>query len=242
MGAEQRKKQICQKVGDEALNILKKSGIDVDKAINQILLEQQEQQNKNREELSKGLLENALTSELVYKSKDPRDDYAKEHLRRLSAIGFNQAKAEKIYEIEKIILSVDPENNKVPFRERHWVGRYFIFPESTPETMPEKEFMTLSELLIITDDANSAFFRDHKFIEGKAWDALCMAAITAKYTKGIYAIHFEERTEKLGWSREQTRAYTRNEFLLTERLKWNMHQNPAWTPQTCDLGLYKKNS
>jgi len=112
--------------------------------------------------------------------------------------------------------------------------------DSTLENMPKVSEMTLSELILISDDANSAFYRDHHVLTVNAWQAVCIAVCCAQYTEARYAYAFNARTEKLGLSIAQSRAYARNECLLTERLKWSHHENPAWTSVTTDLNQFQE--
>ena len=179
-----------------------------------------------------------MTSELAYKSASPEDLCGQEFTRRLRGIGLTDKQVSSLYQTEQLILSVDGKLGED--RKQPWVRRYFIMPDSTPETMSEKGLLTLSELISITDDANSAFWRDHHVLSEQAWAALCIAACCAQYTEARYALGFNERTEKFGWSKAQSGAYTKNECLLTERLKWGNHDNPAWTPETCDLKQYQR--
>ena len=55
-----------------------------------------------------------------------------------------------------------------------------------------------------------------------------------------YALAFKERVKNMGWSEEQDRAYTRNECMITERLKWGTDDKPAWTEETTNLESYKR--
>ena len=71
--------------------------------------------------------------------------------------------------------------------------------------------------------------------------AVCKAAAQAYSFGGAqYGLAFNDRTEKLGWSKEQNGAYTRNECLLTERLKWGHHEKPAWTTESTNLEQFKR--
>ena len=235
---EARKNFIYEQVGEEALKILKDSGLDIDAGVTKILREQEEQGVKLEMQAKFGTVEDMMSSELVYKSGSLDDVFGKEYARRLDLIGLEEKQIRGSYQIERLILSVDGKLSED--REQPWVRRYFIMPDSTSETMPEKGFLTLSELILITDDANSAFWRDHHVLSEKAWDALCIAACCAQYTEARYAHGFNERTEKLGWSKEQGGTYAKNECLLTERLKWDMHENPSWTEESTDLAQFKR--
>lgn len=234
---EERKRIIFEQVGGQGLSILGDMGINLDSAVDKILRKQAKEQKRLKAQAESEAINNTVTSELVYKSSLPEDIYGQEFTRRLKGIGLTDEQATSAYQIEQLILSVDGKLSED--RTQPWVRRYFIRPFSSPETMPEKGLLTLSELILITDDANSAFWRDHHVLPKKAWAALCIAACCAQYTEARYAHEFYERTEKCGWSKAQSDVYTKNECLLTERLKWGHHNNPAWTPETCDLKQYQ---
>ena len=233
---ERRKQIIKGHVGPESLKILSDAGINVDGAMDSIIGGQLKQEAELKIQAACPSVDNTMTSELVYLSAKPEDVYGLEHARRLRLIGFPDEQINGLYQSEKTILSAKADEK----RKAPWVQRYFITPDLTPNTMLQPGEMTLSELLLITDDANSAFFRDHGWLPKKAWEALCIAACCAQDTEARYAIAFNERTEKMGWSKPQSGAYTKNECLLTERLKWGMHQDPAWSKETTDLRKYQK--
>ncbi|MBU3912516.1 MAG: hypothetical protein KKE50_00325 [Nanoarchaeota archaeon] len=234
---EQRRQFIYGHVGKEALNLLRESGLDIDNAVTNILEEQEQQRDKLEAQAEFGTVEDIMTSELVYRSNSPEDVFGREYSRRLHLIGLEDNQIKGLHQVESLVLSTE---SMAEHRKQPWVRRYFITPDSTPENIPEVGDMTLSELILITDDANSAFWRDHPVLPEKAWQALCVAACCAQHTKARYAHAFNARTEKLGLSKAQSRAYTRNECLLTERLKWGNHENSAWTPETTDLKQYQR--
>lgn len=234
---EQRRQFIYGQVGEEALNLLRESGLDIDNAVTNILREQEQKRDKLEVQAEFGTVEDIMTSELVYRSNSPDDVFGREYSRRLHLIGLDDNQIKSLHQVESLILSTGSMSEH---RKQPWVRRYFIMPDSTPESMPKVGEMTLSELILITDDANSAFWRDHHVLPEKAWQALCVAACCAQYTEARYAYGFNARTEKLEWSKAQSGAYTKNECLLTERLKWGNHEDPAWTPETTDLKKYQR--
>ncbi|MEK6926739.1 MAG: hypothetical protein AABW50_05685 [Nanoarchaeota archaeon] len=233
---EERKKFILDQVGEEGLSVLRENGIDVDSAVRKILRRQIMQKKNLERQAESGDISNMMASELVYRSILPDDMYGQEFTRRLSGVNLTDKQISSLYEIEQLILSVDGKLRED--RKQPWVRRYFIMHDSTPESIPAKSLLTLSELIMITDDANAAFSRDHHVLPEPAWSALCIAACCADYTEARFAHEFNRRTEKFGWSNKQSRAYTKNECLLTERLKWGNHNEPAWTPETCNLNQY----
>jgi len=229
---EAGRKFVYEQIGEDALQILRESGLDIDAAVTNIIKEQEEQRERLETQAEFGTIEDIITSELVYRSNSPEDVFGREYSRRLNLIGLDENQIRGLYQVESLVLSTD---SMAEHRKKPWVRRYFIMSDSTPENMPKVGEMTLSELILITDDANSAFWRDHHVLPEKAWQALCIAACCAQYTEAKYAHAFNARTEKLEMSKAQSGAYTKNECLLTERLKWGSHENPAWTPETTDI-------
>lgn len=233
---ERRKNEIFEKMGPEAIQILKNSGIDVNSAVTDILKEQKRKQQNLEVQAEFATINDIMTSELVYRSKSIEDVFGKEYSRRLNLIELKEEQVKSLYQIESLIVSTSELKEQ---RKQPWVRRYFIGADLTPEKLPSAKMMTLSELILIEDDANSAFWRDHEWLPEKALKAVCIASSCAEYCQAMYAIEFEERTKKLGLSIPQANAYVRNECLLTERLKWGMHKNPAWSKETADLRHYQ---
>ena len=232
---EERKKFIYERLGEKGLEILRKAGIDIDAGVIAILEEQKEESERLSLAAGTPTLRDYMTSELVHRSLIPDEVLGKEYARRLRLIGLSDEQIQSLYYQESLISATGSLREQ---KEQPWVRRYFIFPSSTPETMPKPEELTLSELILITDDATSAYFRDHHIASGEAWQAICIAAGIVEHTEARYAKAFKERVKGLGWSEAQDLAYTRNECLLTERLKWGMHGDQAWTEETTDLKKY----
>ena len=228
---EDRQKWIYEQLGEEALRILKESGIDIDTGVTSILEEQERESDIRQAGASVPTLENTLTSELPYLSLTIRDPFGQEYERRLKLIGLSQEQIEAAYQTEQFIS----RNGKLQGRDERWAIRYFIRPDSTPETLPDPEHMTLSEIICITDDANSAIVRDHHALSQEAFQAACIASCNRAYSGERYGQSYLARTEKMGWTEAQRNAYSKNEFMMTARIKWNYHDDPAWTKETTKL-------
>jgi hypothetical protein len=230
MDIEQRKQSVLNQLGPEAANVLEEHGVDAEAAITRVLQKQQEKEEEIRPQLAE--INSIMTSELVYLSNDIEDELGKEYTRRLSLIGFSEEQIKSLYQEESLIAASEGLSEQ---RKQPWVQRRYFTTASTLDNIPKIEEMTLSELNMITDDANSAITKDHHVLEGEAWQAVCTAACGRFYTEAKYAYAFKDRIEKLEWSEAQARAYTKNEMLLTERLKWQYHDRPAWTEESTDL-------
>jgi|TARA_B100001971_G_C18058900_1_gene466838 hypothetical protein len=237
---EQRRKFLYDQVGEDAFQVLRDSGLDVDAAVTNILQQQEEQTDMLETQAEFGTIDDIMTSELVYRSNRLDDVYGKEYTRRLNLMGLNGDKINGLYEQENLILSCDLGIFQL-HRGQPWVRRYFFVEGVKEDDLPEFGQMTLSELILITDDAGSAFSRDHEVLSAETFNAVCKAAPQAhSYGGAQYAFAFKDRAQKLGCSPEQEDAYAKNECLLTERLKWGYHENPAWTSETTDLEQFKR--
>lgn len=237
---QSRKNFIYEQVGDDALRILRDSGLDVDMAVENILNQQEEKRERLETQAEFGTIDDIMTSELVYRSNRLKDIYGKEYFRRLNLIGLSEDQIKKLYEQENLILSCDIERFQ-SHREQPWVRRYFFIDRITEKDLPKFGQMTLSELILITDDASSAYIRDHHALSSETWSAVCKAAVQSHSFGGAqYAFAFKDRVKKLGWTEEQDGAYIKNECLLTERLKWGYHEKSSWNPETTNLKQFKR--
>jgi hypothetical protein len=229
MGEVEKRIQFIKKqVGEDGLRILEEEGIRVDDALNSIIADQVKQGLILRAEVIIPNVKNMMTSELAYFSNNLGDDYGLEYVRRLKLMGFTDEMIAKSYSLEKETISLKEDLA----RKNPWVQRYFISCDSTPENIPKIEELTLSELILITDDANSAFSRDHHYLPNPAWNAVCITACCVGYTEARYVNEAHKRAKTIGWTEKQISAFTKNECMLTARLKWGYDDKPAWTEET----------
>ncbi len=237
MDAEAHKQFVLNQLGPAAVRILEGHGIDVDSALTRILTGKARQEAVRDAALAVPQVQNAMTSELAYLSQSLDDSFGKEFFRRLSLIGLSVESINSLYHQEKIMSALGMAQE----RGQPWVKRYFFIDGITEKQLPKQEELTLSELILITDDATSAYVRDHHQLSTETWAAVFNAAVqTAESGGAKYAYALRDRVTKLGWSREQEGAFVKNESLLTERLKWGYHERPAWTAETTKLDLYKR--
>jgi len=232
---EQRKKFIKTRVGEESLEILKESGIDVDTVLEKVIGEQLKDEALLKVQAVCPSTNNTMTSELMYLTKNADDIFFSELTRRLTLIGLSAEKIQQFCEMEKNILK-----NECEERKHLWVQRYFLKSSSTPENLPSHENLTLSELLAVSDDANAAIWKDHEWLPEEAWKAVIIAACCTDYCERRYHKAFSERTTAMGWSKAQQNAYTKNECILLAKLKWGYRDNPSWTEATTNLKDYDR--
>jgi len=217
---------------EEAKEILRKEGVDVDGVLAKLRKEKQKEQDKMELEAEFPGLGDIMTAELAYKADNLQDVYGREYKRRLNAIGLDEEKVKQAYELEKLILDTDRLAEE---REKPWVRRQFLKIGTKPKDLPKEGQLTLTELIVITDEANALYWQAHEMLTDDEFKAVWIAGTNGK---ARYANAFTERAKKLGWTDQQAGAYIKNECLLTGRLRWGMHKDPAWTPETCDMKQY----
>jgi len=231
---ERRKRFIKDQVGDDTLDALREQGLDVEAGLNAVIGAQVEEEGQRALEREIPITSNMMISELVYNSKSMDDMYGREFAERLRRIELDDDSIRGLYQEESSIISRGRDKFG---REQPWTGRYFFMQGTKIEDLPEPDDLTLSELILITDDASSAHARDHHWLSPETWAAVCVAAVQ---TNPTYAYAMKDRVAQLGWSRPQEDALVTNESLLTERLKWGHHKNPAWTTETTNMDQYKQ--
>lgn len=235
---EARKRSIRERLGKEAEDALRELGINLDDALTRVLGKQMQEEEARALERSIPITSNMMTSELVYCSASPEDLFGRAYVARLKSIDFDDAQIKVFYQGDVSILARGRDKFG---RAEPWAGRYFFRQGTKKEDLPSSDELTLSELVLITDDATAAFTRDHHWLSPETWNAVCEAALQMAESGGTkYTFALRARVQALGWSREQEDAYTRNESMLTERLKWGYHDRPAWTQETTRLELYKR--
>ncbi|MBR9703902.1 hypothetical protein GOV12_00695, partial [Candidatus Pacearchaeota archaeon] len=231
-------KQVEEQVGKQVMDILRDEGLDMDVGIKRILKQEKDEQDLRELKTAIPTTKNTMTSELVYLSQSGQEQFKSEYFRRLQLIGLSEEKISSLYDTEQRILSRD---NRIlqPERKKPWLQRYFLFPDvSTPDNLPKPDDLTLSELILITDDANAAIVRDLRRFNGKSWEALEIASSDQHGSKGNYINAFMNRVQDIRWSNPQSTAFCLNEYGLLSRYKWGHHENDLWTKESTNLDQF----
>jgi len=235
---EERIAFIKEQLGDRALEMLKDYGTDINAVIAKVAAQDERMREGLQLQADAATLADIMTSELVYRSGSPRDVYGREFTRRLKAIDLSDMQIASMYQMQSLILSIDglEEDRAIP-----WVRRKY-FESENPELfkLPEEWRLTLSESIAITDEATYYHSMSRSLpveiriaISNEAMQGASMGG--AKIARALY-----DQLIKLEWSPAQGNALVRNESLLLERLKWGDHNEPAWTPETCNLSQYER--
>jgi len=78
----------------------------------------------------------------------------------------------------------------------------------------------------LTDDANSAYIRDHDWLPYGAWKLVCEHAFNVGICKAAY--ENRNRMKAIGLTQEQENIFVKNECQIAKRLRWKYSEEPAW--------------
>lgn len=232
---EERVKRVKKQVGDDCLKILEQEGINTDAAIERVLSEQILKENALQERREGGPIDgnvalDCLTSELIFLMNE-NDDFEKELKRRFDLLGLSKKQSADLIKKEKQILTTLERPRK------RWAGHYFLIEGVKKEDLPSPQELTLSELILIVDDANAAWVRDHEWLCEETFAAVSYV-IGNKKEGSPYHNEFLSRLKTLDFTEDQAGppnqvgSFIRNECMILERLKWGHHSNPAWQKST----------
>lgn len=230
---QERIKRVKDSVGDETVEVLKEQGLNVDEALKDIVTEQvkkeEHQEQEKRALIIEGLpLADCMTSELVILYQQTNDSaYQEELQRRFDLLGLTEEQQGHFIESERERVRDRPFPSLYPGGlARH----YFLMDGVGIEDLPAPEQCLASELIVLTDDAQAAWVRDHHWLKEKTMNAV--AKIIGRDGEPIYYREQERRMKEWGWTRPQEASFTKNECLLTARIKWRYHNDPAWQAET----------
>jgi hypothetical protein len=179
-----------------------------------------------------------LTSELVYHSKSLNDLCAQEYERRLRQIDIPDELIKDIYQLEKTSLELKtPSDFK---RDQPWAQKRFCPEDVHFDETPHPNYLTLSELVSITDELYSDSLMKDTGPLRTLWQGLCYAENPSGEKRPnleCYSQTFNERIERLGLSDAQARAYAVNELLVIGK-SGDFQHNPVWEDRTTNLEKY----
>src|SRR3989344_413447 len=189
----------------------------------------QEQLRKSKN-ISRIKLGNYLTSELVYKGDKGNDRYSQEFLRRLKVIGVSESKREDVYyeELDKITCCNPFQEHSKDFsdlefdvkkdrRNRQWVKRRLYDP-AHPLQLPDIQQLTLSELILITEEADWMIDTEKKIDDPQLETFLRLASSKENY-EAQYLDEFHRQLKHLGIGKEKRKVFLENEQLIIKKYK-----------------------
>lgn len=171
-------------------------------------------------------LKDCMTSELLFQAgictnEAEKATYLSEYERRLKFMGLTDEVIQKFREADQAAI-----NNGCYIKANELLStKPFIEPSMDINSI-KMENCTFSELIYLTDDANSAYFRNHHWLPEKAWALVCEHALYARQCKA--AFEARNRMEAIGVTREQESLFTKHECLIAQRLRWHYTTELAW--------------
>ena len=172
-------------------------------------------------------LQDCMTSELLFQamkvaiSDSERSSFLAEYERRLKMMDLTDEQIVKFREADETSI-----NNGCYIKpETLLVTKPFIEANMNVDSI-KVENCTFSELVYLTDDANSAFIRDHHWLPKEAWHLVCQHALNFGTCKSAIMLH--NRMESIGLTEEQIGIFIRNECQIAKRLRWHYSNDMAW--------------
>jgi len=232
---ERRIKFIKERVGDDVLRILQERGIDVNGALAQIVRGQvriddtieQEKQSATIEGLP---VENCMTSELVYYSSFGKGEssYKEELERRFRLLKLTPEQARQFVNMETSIIV----RCKKLLPPTGLAYHYFLMDGVAIENLPFPADCLASETIVLIDDAESAYVRDHSWLSKPTWAAVCYILGEKENRWRPYDIELVRRLLQIDFEGWQIATFRRNENMILERLKWRYDDNLSWQENT----------
>ncbi len=170
-------------------------------------------------------LRDCMTSELLFQalkdSTSKKDIYIAEYERRLKIMGLSDDLINKFKKADETVINngcymkLDTLLASVPFIE-------FNMDKNSIKV----ENCTFSELVYLTDDANSAYIRDHHILSPKTWELVCQHAFGFEICKA--AFENRNRMKAIGLTLEQEGIFVKNECQIAKKLRWHYSDEFAW--------------
>lgn len=175
-----------------------------------------------------------MTQSSIVKEGDPDDRLTSE----LIFLGGTANKKELFRRLELLKLTKEQQINLIASEENIlkasgglgtglWANYNFIVSSTTKETLPSEKGMTLSELVLVIDDALGCRACEHETLPDPAFEAICHIIGNCE-VRSPYDSELRARFDSLGLNRGQYIHFIVNESLIIKRLKWHYSGEKAW--------------
>ena len=172
-------------------------------------------------------LQDCMTSELLFQAMNTeisisdKTSYLSEYERRLRIMGLTDEQIAKFRKCDEIAIT-----NGCYIKPTVLLATKPLILKDMNVDSIKMENCTFSELVYLTDDANSAYMRDHHWLPSSAWDLVCKHSLHCDTCASAYETH--NRMQSIGISQEQESIFVKNECQIAQRLRWNYSQDLAW--------------
>jgi len=191
-------------------------------------------------------LARVFTSELVLRAEIPAggrdppfqpEQYEKEYRRRMTLLGCSPENIRELYASELAILKEDPA---LLARGEPWIERFFFAPLAF-EQPPDPEKLTLSELVLITDEANAVMGAQSLLRYGGINEqARELAYRISLKGEALSARALRDRVRERGWTQTEQDLFVGNENNILKIYRWGYNSLPIWTAQSTDPETWKR--
>lgn len=172
-------------------------------------------------------LKDCMTSELLFQamSADTSDvdktAYIAEYERRLRMMELTDEQIAKFRECDEAAI-----NNGCYMKTDILLSTKPFIEVNMNRDSIKLENCTFSELIYLTDDANSAYIRDHHILPSEVFALVCDHALHCGTCKA--AFENRNRMKSIGLTEEQENIFVKNECQIAKRLRWNYSKDLAW--------------
>lgn len=173
-------------------------------------------------------LQDCMTSELLFQALKGIDitasekvSFLAEYERRLKMMGLTDEQIIKFREADENSI-----NNGCYIKADVLLATKPFIEATMNADSIKLEKCTFSELVYLTDDANSAYIRDHHWLPAEAWNLVCQHAIGFGICKSAWETR--NRMKSIGLTEEQEGIFVRNECQIAKRLRWHYSEDIAW--------------
>lgn len=171
--------------------------------------------------------QDCMTSELLFQAMQPdtstpdKTTFLNEYERRLKMMGLTDEQIVEFRKADELAI-----NNGCYIKSDVLLSTQpFIKANMNTESI-KMENCTFSELVYLTDDANSAYCRDHHWLSSEAWALVCEHALNYGICKSAWEIR--NRMKAIGLTGEQENVFVLNECMIAQRLRWHYTEDLAW--------------
>lgn len=172
-------------------------------------------------------LQDCMTSELLFQSMQTdtstpeKESFIAEYERRLRMMGLTDEQTAEFRKADELAI-----NNGCYIKSDVLLSTEPFIKENMDTESIKMENCTFSELIYLTDDANSAYIRDHHWLPAKAWALVCEHALNSGTCKAAY--ENRNRMKGIGLTEEQEGIFVKNECKIAQRLRWGYTEELAW--------------
>ena len=172
-------------------------------------------------------IQNCMTSELLFEAMASdtaaidKAHYMTEYERRLKMMGLSDGQIAKFRECDEKLI----KDGCYIKTENLLATKPFITTDMNRDSI-KTDYCTFSELVYLTDDANSAYVRDHGWLPEGAFALVCKHAISCGICEAAYTLR--NRMKEIGLTETQEGIFVKNECQIVKRLRWGYSNAPAW--------------